>query len=145
VFYFIVPCAPLGRLDQGGFMASEHWQLSPDDHDFPAANTYLSLVCEPILAGHLVKLLQSAPSSIYEAKDLLRASELALLAKDNDHVAKDLEKVRNGHKLSPVLLVRGEFGKKRPLIVADGYHRICASYWIDENASIPCRIVDAPH
>lgn len=30
-----------------------------------------------------------------------------------------------------------------PLIVADGYHRICASYWIDENPGIPCVLVDA--
>jgi hypothetical protein len=30
------------------------------------------------------------------------------------------------------------------LTIADGYHRICASYLIDENADIPCRIVDAP-
>jgi hypothetical protein len=29
-----------------------------------------------------------------------------------------------------------------PLIVADGYHRICASYHLDEDADIPCRITD---
>jgi hypothetical protein len=125
-------------------MASEHWQLTPDEHDFPAASTYLSLICKPSLANQLVELLQSAPPSTYEAKDLLRASELALLTKDNVHVAKDLEKVRNGHKLSPILLVRGDFSRGRSLIVADGYHRICASYWIDENAPIPCRIADSP-
>ena len=27
-----------------------------------------------------------------------------------------------------------------PLTVADGYHRICASYHLDEDADIPCRI-----
>jgi hypothetical protein len=26
--------------------------------------------------------------------------------------------------------------------VADGYHRICASYYLDENTDIPCRLVD---
>jgi len=81
---------------------------------------------------------------IYEAKDLLRASQLSLLPRDNVHVAKDLAQVHNGHKLSPVLIVRGKFLKGRPLVVADGYHRVCASYWIDENAQIPCRLVDAP-
>jgi len=30
------------------------------------------------------------------------------------------------------------------LIVADGYHRICASYHLDEDADIPCRLVDLP-
>ena len=29
-----------------------------------------------------------------------------------------------------------------PLIVADGYHRICASYHIDENADVPCKMVE---
>jgi hypothetical protein len=125
-------------------MASEHWQLEPDKHDFPSANSYLSLVCDPALAAKLVKLLQEATSTIYEAKDLLRASGLALLEKNNTHVAKDLEKVKNGDKLSPILLVRGRFQKNRALLVADGYHRICASYWLDENAQIPCRVVDVP-
>ena len=30
---------------------------------------------------------------------------------------------------------------KHPLTVADGYHRVCASYWIDENTDIPCILV----
>jgi hypothetical protein len=29
------------------------------------------------------------------------------------------------------------------MTVADGYHRICASHHVDEDADIPCRIVDA--
>jgi hypothetical protein len=126
-------------------MASEHWQLEPDKHDFPAANAYLSLICDTVMAGKLVELFRAATSSIYEAKDLLRASGLKVLEKNNTHVAKDLEKVKNGDKLSPVLLVRGKFYKNRSLVVADGYHRICASYWLDEIAQIPCRIVDVPN
>lgn len=125
-------------------MHSEHWKLVPEDHDYPAAATYLSLIGDPLLAGAIAKLFISAPTLIYEAKDLLRASQLPMLARENAHVAKDLAKVKDGHKLSPVLLVRGKFLKNRYLIVADGYHRVCASYWIDENAQIPCRLVDAP-
>jgi len=60
---------------------------------------------------------------------------LALLPADNKHVQADLDKVKEGRKLSPVLLVRGE-----PMQIADGYHRVCASYHLDENADIPCRI-----
>lgn len=126
-------------------MHSEHWKLEPEAHDYPAAATYLSLVAAAPLASAIAKLFQGAPTVIYEAKDLLRASQLALLPRDNAHVAKDLGQVRNGHKLSPVLIVRGKFLKGRPLVVADGYHRVCASYWIDENAQIPCRLVDAPN
>jgi hypothetical protein len=40
-----------------------------------------------------------------------------------------------------VLLIRGDRDRAIPLTVADGYHRICASRHIDENALIPCRIV----
>ncbi|HEV3268926.1 MAG TPA: hypothetical protein VGZ68_11050 [Acidimicrobiales bacterium] len=125
-------------------MTSEHWQLEPDAHDFPAAGTYLSLICDAAVVEKIVALLHAAPSSIYQAKDLLRASGLALLDKNNQHVEKDLDKVKSGHKLSPVLLVRGNFAKRRGLVVADGYHRICASYWLDEDAPIPCRVADLP-
>jgi hypothetical protein len=52
--------------------------------------------------------------------------------------------VKKGVKLSPVLLVRGGLGGDRPLTVADGYHRICASYHLDEDADIPCRLADLP-
>jgi len=60
------------------------------------------------------------------------------------HVAKDLKGVARGQRLSPVLLVRGRGAQAVPLIVADGYHRICASYHLDEDADIPCRIVELP-
>jgi hypothetical protein len=123
---------------------TEHWQSEPDAHDFPAAQAYLSLIAEPTLAEQLTKLLEHAPSITYKAKDLLRASGLALLPQDDFHVALDLNKVKQGDKLSPVLLVRGRFLKNRDLVVADGYHRICASYWLSENSPIPCRIVDVP-
>ena len=125
-------------------MTSEHWQDEPEKHDFVAARTYLGLLCDAELADHLVALLQKAPRSVFDAKDLLRSSRLALLERDDIHVAKDFHKVKHGHRLSPVLLVRGRLTKDRPLVVADGYHRICASYWIDEDSSIPCRIADTP-
>ena len=63
---------------------------------------------------------------------------------DNPHVSSDLMKVKDGEKLSPVLLVRGDMKLPAPLQVADGYHRICASYHLDENADIPCRMAEAP-
>ena len=74
-----------------------------------------------------------------KAKDILRASQLALLGEDNKHVASDLRKAASGAALSPILLLRGD--EQHPLIVADGYHRVCASYWIDENTDIPCILV----
>jgi hypothetical protein len=70
------------------------------------------------------------------AKDILRASQLELLAQDSKHVADDLAKAASGQAISPILLIRGS--GKHPLIVADGYHRVCASYWMDENTDVPC-------
>jgi hypothetical protein len=58
------------------------------------------------------------------------------LDRDDSEVTADLEKVKLGTKLSPVLLVEGI-----PLWVADGYHRVCASYHLDEKAPVPCLVV----
>jgi hypothetical protein len=124
--------------------AQEHWLSEPEDHDFPAAGDYLTLLLDPATAATVVAELEKAPLVHRKAKDLLRASGLRLLPADNPHVARDLEKVDDGKKLSPVLLVRGELTRGIPLVVADGYHRICASYHLDENADVPCRVADLP-
>ena len=52
---------------------------------------------------------------------------------------RDIEKLRNGKALSPLLLVRVPDIAK--VIVADGYHRLCAVYSLDEDAVVPCKIV----
>jgi hypothetical protein len=120
----------------------EHWKQEPDEHDYPAAEDYLSLVTSPVAAKRLARRLRAAPIVHRKAKDLLRASRLPLLASENFHVAKDLKKISDGKLLSPVLLVRGTLRPETFPIVADGYHRICASYHLDEDADIPCRIAD---
>lgn len=122
----------------------EHWKDEPDEHDYPAAVDYLSLLMGEEKVRAVVRGLREAAITRRKAKDLLRASRLALLLPENAHVALDLEKVRRGDHLSPILLVRGDVGSDVPLTVADGYHRICASYHIDENADIPCRIAEMP-
>ena len=123
-------------------MNKEHWKEQPDDHDFPAAADYLSLIFPEDRVTKIVNGLRAAPLMHRKAKDLLRASRLELLPQDNVHVAKDLAKVKSGQPLSPVLLVRGKAESDVPLTVADGYHRICASFHTDEDADIPCHIVD---
>lgn len=123
---------------------NEHWKAEPDEHDYPAALSYLSLIMPEDEADKLVTQLRSAPIAHYKAKDLLRASELALLPTDNPHVASDLKKVSKGSKLSPVLLVRGDILLSAQLQIADGYHRVCASHHLDEDADIPCRMADHP-
>jgi len=121
---------------------TDHWSEVAQDHDFPAAAAYLGLVCEPTEVRRLVAALKMAPTVRHQAKDLLRASGLTLLPGDNAHVASDLAKIRRGDSLSPVLLVRGDYRRGMPLTIADGYHRICASYYVNEDADIPCLLVD---
>ena len=41
----------------------------------------------------------------------------------------------------PVLLVQGDSSRTISLVVADGYHRICAICYFDEDAPIVCRLV----
>jgi hypothetical protein len=119
----------------------EHWQDEPEEHDFLAAADYLSLLFADGDAVSMVEELRNAPAIRREANDLLRASRLELLPKTDPVVKKDMNKVAGGERLSPILLVRGR--ADQPLIVADGYHRICASYHLDEDIEISCRMVDS--
>ncbi len=105
----------------------------------PQLEAYLSLTFSEPVAAAIVEALRGAVTTRRKAKDLLRAARLELLPKDDPEVAKDMKKVASGDALSPVLLVRGA-----PLVVADGYHRICASHHSSEDAEIACRLVDAP-
>jgi hypothetical protein len=121
------------------------WKNDPDEHDYPAAAAYLSLLTSKDVVDRLVAELQKAPIDTGKAKDLLRASRLALLPPDNKHVAGDIAKVSAGKALSPVLLVRGELHEDIALQIADGYHRVCASYHLDENTDIPFRMAVLTH
>jgi hypothetical protein len=109
----------------------------PEEHDFPAAVDYLELIYPRKAAEEKVALLMKAPTIIKKAKDLFRASGLPLLPKDNLHVQKNLDKFEKKKKLSPILLVRGN----EKLIIADGYHRMCASYYLTEDLEVACRLV----
>jgi hypothetical protein len=116
------------------------WLAGPEDHDYPAAASYLSLLASPAGVDALVAALKAAKLVRFKAKDILRAAGLALLPVDNAHVASDLKKIKMGKALSPILLVRGDLATGVALQVADGYHRVCASYHTDENTDIPCRV-----
>ena len=118
------------------------WKAAPENHDFPAAQDLLSLLLPDDVAARVVAELQVAAPLIRKAKDLLRASGLPVLGEDNEHVAKDLRKIDHGEEMSPVLLLRGDVRIGRPLVVADGYHRICAIHHLDEDAEVHCRIAD---
>ena len=115
------------------------WLKAPEDHDYPAAQSYLSLLFDGTAVARYVQQLKSAGMSSFKAKDIFRASGLSLLGVSNAHVEKDRDRISSGEELSPLLLVRDP-GNHR-LIIADGYHRLCAVYSYDEDALIPCKIV----
>jgi hypothetical protein len=118
------------------------WAEKGEAEDFDAAEKYLSLLCSDAKAKALVKGLRNAKLVEHAAKDLLRAAHLPLLPSDEEHVAEDLKRIQKDKALAPVLLVRGDIATGVPLVVADGYHRICAVCYFDESAPIACRIVD---
>ena len=115
------------------------WLSKPEEHDYPAAGSYLRLVFDDRAAAGLVQKLRRAPMSSFKAKDIFRASGLSLLGVSNSHVEKDRKKIKAGTALAPLLLVRDLTNGK--VVIADGYHRLCAVYSFDEDAPIPCKIV----
>jgi disulfide oxidoreductase YuzD len=111
------------------------WLDEPEEHDYPAARAYLTLLFPDETADALTEELKIAQMSQFKAKDIFRASRLSLLGVSNHHVQSNMDKVAKGKPLSPILLVRS-----RNLIIADGYHRLCAVYRLDEDLTIPCKI-----
>jgi disulfide oxidoreductase YuzD len=115
------------------------WLEEPEEHDYPAALSYLSLVYQEKGAAALIEKLKAASVSQFKAKDIFRASGLPLAGISNAHVKMDQQKIESGQRISPLLLVRDpEHGK---VVIADGYHRLCAVYSYSEDAVIPCKIV----
>lgn len=115
------------------------WFDQPEDHNYPAAESYLSLILDKIEVDKVIKKLREEKIATFKAKDIFRASKLSLLGISNSHVEKTHSKIENNKYLSPLLLVRDT--KKRQVIIADGYHRMCAVYHFDEDIDIPCKIV----
>jgi len=78
-------------------MTVEHWKREPEDHDYPAATSYLSLLVGAEAATKLVRKLQKQDVLVHRAaKDLLRASRLQLSGTDDSEVAADLKKIKGG-------------------------------------------------
>jgi len=115
------------------------WLTKPGDNDYQASLSYLSLIFDIKSAKKLVKSLKKASMTSFKAKDIFRSSGLSLLGISNGHVEKNTKKIQTGIRLPPLLLVRDD--RQRRLIIAEGYHRLCSVYLIDEDANIPCKIV----
>lgn len=121
-----------------------NWSHSNDMNDFDGARCYLSLCMDKDSAKELTEELyeESMAGDIehYRASDILRASKLPCLPDTDPEVARHIDGSKKGVKHSPVLLIRGEDGKK-PAIIADGYHRVCSALYLTPEDQIPCVVV----
>jgi hypothetical protein len=115
------------------------WLPDVEEHDYPAAESYLSLIYGKSRVAKMIAAFKHAPVVQFRAKDIFRASQLSLLGVSNSHVEKDRVKIRKGQGLSPLLLLRDKPNGK--VVIADGYHRLCASYEFDEDEWVRCKII----
>ncbi len=114
------------------------WLDKPQKHDYPAAHSYLSLILDSRAAHDVTNRLRRAQMSKFASKDVFRASRLSLLGVSNGHVQNVRTEIIEKSAISPLLLYRDL--RNGRLVIADGYHRLCAVYTFDEDAMIPCKI-----
>jgi hypothetical protein len=117
------------------------WAKRPSATEFDGALRYLSLQFSNATAKKLVTKARQGTPTEHVAKDILRASELPLLPDEERHVADNLKKIRKGKGMAPIILIQGDLIQGRPLVVADGYHRLCAACHADEDAPVAAVIV----
>ena len=58
------------------------WLTKPEDHDYQASLSYLSLIFDIKSAKKMVKSLKKASMKSFKAKDIFRSSGLSLLCKE---------------------------------------------------------------
>jgi hypothetical protein len=127
-----------GSTPATGIQPSVHirWRDNVAEHDYAAAEAYLSLKLDEPAVSKVVGRLRKAALTTRRANDILRAAGLAPAAIDDPGVMKDLIKVIEGERLSPVLVVSG----KKKADIADGFHRVSLVYRIDPYAEVPLKL-----
>jgi hypothetical protein len=119
--------------------ATIHWLAEPEDKDYAAAQSFLSMLIRPASLTEVIGQLRDAPVGHWAAKDILRAADLpALRPKQSAEVAEKLGKVKRSIPISPILTIGG---LRESLVIADGYHRVSAAYRVDEDALVPGRML----
>ena len=84
------------------------WKKVPEVEDYNSALTFLSLILPAARCEELLQGLRAESNVDRAAKDLLRASNLPLLPRDDPHLEGDLKTIHKGKSLAPVLRVRGD-------------------------------------
>jgi hypothetical protein len=112
------------------------WRDDVAPHDYDAAEAYLSLKLDSDALSKAIKRLRKAPITRRRANDILRAAGLTAAPLDDPGVMKDLIKVMQGTRLSPVLVISDGTSAD----IADGYHRVSLVYRIDPYDEIPMKL-----
>ena len=115
------------------------WQDDAPESDYQSAAHFLALLDNREHIDTLLADLRVAPIVEYKAIDLLRAAQLIVPKQDDLPTREQLRQIRDGEPIAPILLVRVEALKK--VIVADGFHRICAAYRTDPDVMLHCKLV----
>ena len=113
------------------------WASEVAEHDYAAAQAYLSLKLEDDAVAKAVKHLRESKLTTRRANDILRASGLTPAGLADPGVIKDLIKVIEGKHLSPILVLSGKKGAE----IADGFHRVSLVYQLDPYADVPLKLV----
>ena len=116
-----------------------NWLPEPVEHDYGAAENFLQLFYKPKVCRSLVKKLRRAKMTTFSANDILRAAGASLAEIKIFDWSAQMQQINDGTALAPILLVRQDNGAH--LLVADGFHRMCALFVQDEQISVPCKIV----
>ena len=111
---------------------------SPVDNDYISAERYLSFLFKPRKCRKLLQKLRAVPMSEYPAKDIWRVSRTAMSEVAAVDWSYHQQKIRDGEALVPILIVRQNDGSG--LLIADGFHRMCALFTEDELIKVPCKI-----
>ena len=115
-----------------------HVKWAPDvaEHDYAAAEAYLSLKLSEEAVAKAVQRLRKATLTSRRANDILRAAGLTAAPLDDPGVMKDLIKAVEGKQLSPVLVLSGKKGAD----IADGFHRVSLVYRLDPYSEVPLKL-----
>jgi hypothetical protein len=116
------------------------WLDEVAEHDYAAAESYVSLKLSEEAAAKAVKRLRKAKLTRRRANDILRAAALGPAPLDDPGVVKDLMKVIERRPLSPVLVLGGDGHSD----IADGFHRVSLVYRLDPYGTVPLKLADVP-
>ncbi len=125
-----------GQQDDVPGVGRIRWRNKVAEHDYAAAEAYLSLKSSSSEVRRAVDRLRDAKLTERRANDILRAAGLEAARLEDPGVIKDLIKVIEGERLSPVLVVNT--GGRAD--IADGYHRVSLVYRIDPYGIVPLKL-----